>query len=167
MPLILNIPEGVVKEEGRWVRYCPTCSVAVSHARKNYCIGAHNSAQPCKKCSNSHNNPSGMIGSVRVSWFESFRKSAITRGYVWELTPEYVDTLYQQQNGVCALSDFPIGWSVSNWNHTASLDRIDNEVGYIESNVQLVHKKINMMRGSLSVENFIEMCAAVAASNNS
>lgn len=165
MPEALDIPDGVRKEEGRWIRYCPSCSSSISHLRRNYCIGAHNIQQPCKRCSSINNHPSGMVGSVRVAWFESFRKSAITRGYSWDITPEYVDVLHQQQKGVCALSGISIGWSVVNWSHTASIDRIDNSLGYTEENIQLVHKKINMMRGSLSVDVFKELCVAVAANS--
>jgi hypothetical protein len=61
----------------------------------------------------------------------------------------------------CALSAIPIGWSVTGWEHSASIDRINNDKGYCLDNIQLVHKKINMMRGTLSVEEFVEMCKAV------
>jgi hypothetical protein len=104
-----------------------------------------------------------MVGSVRLSWYESFRKSALTRGYEWELSPEIVDTIYSEQKGRCALSDIPIGWSTVGWDHTASIDRIDNDVGYTEDNIQLVHKRVNMMRGSLPVEEFIEICHLISS----
>jgi hypothetical protein len=157
----LDIPEGVRKQDGRWLRDCPVCFKAVDHLRRNYCIGAYVMQQPCKQCSNKSNNPSGMVGSVRVSWFNSFQKSALSRGYCWELTPEFVDCLYQVQNGCCAFSGVPIKWDVSGWRHTASIDRRDNSKGYTEDNVRLVHKDINMMRGSLPEEVFIEWCRLV------
>ena len=163
MPFPLELPEGVSKsEDGRWIRFCPTCGTEINHLRRNYCIGAHNTKQPCKKCSNISNHPSGMEGSVRLSWYESFRKSAITRGYSWSLTPKEVNELYEEQNKVCALSEISIGWAVSGWEHTASIDRIDNDLGYSVDNIQLVHKNINMMRGSLPIDDFIRFCEAVA-----
>ena len=103
-----------------------------------------------------------MVGVVRLSWLNAFEKSARVRGYVWELTPEFVDTMHQEQDGLCAYSGLPIGWEVSGWNHTASIDRIDNDVGYTEGNVQLVHKEINMMRGSLEDDKFKELCHLIA-----
>jgi hypothetical protein len=103
-----------------------------------------------------------MVGSVRVAWFNAFMKSGLSRGYVWELTPEFIDVMYNEQGGLCAISSLPISWSVSGWDHTASIDRINNEVGYVESNVQLVHKEVNMMRGSLGIERFQELCCLVA-----
>lgn len=162
MPFPLDLPESVFKNsEGRWVRYCPSCNSEITHLRRNYCIGAHNIKQPCKRCSNISNHPSGMVGSVRLSWYESFFKSAISRGYSWELTPEVINEMYDEQDGLCALSGLSIGWSKIGWDHTASIDRIDNNIGYTLDNIQLVHKKINMMRGSLTVDEFKELCAAV------
>lgn len=103
-----------------------------------------------------------MVGSVRASWVEGFRKSAVTRGYFWEITPEDIDALYQVQNCCCALSGLPISWSATGWEHSASIDRIDNNKGYTLDNIQLVHKKINMMRGTLEVSDFVQLCKSVA-----
>jgi hypothetical protein len=103
-----------------------------------------------------------MVGYVRLSWYEAFRKSAITRGYEWELFPEHINTMYEEQSGVCAYSGLTIGWDVRGWGHTASIDRIENNLGYYRDNVQLVHKEINMMRGSLSDTRFKELCHLVA-----
>jgi hypothetical protein len=103
-----------------------------------------------------------MIGAVRVSWYNSFLKSAITRGYEWELTPEFIDAMHEEQDGQCAYSGLPIAWSDVGWDHTASIDRIDNDKGYTEDNVQLVHKDVNMMRGSLDDEKFKQLCIQIA-----
>jgi len=102
-----------------------------------------------------------MVGKVRLAWYEAFKKSATTRGYCCEITPEAVSDLYDQQKGVCALSGLKIGWSDTGWNHTASIDRIDNNVGYTVDNIQLVDKRINMMRGTLSVSDFVDLCNSV------
>ena len=49
---------------------------------------------------------------------------------------------------------------------TMSLDRIDNNKGYIEENVQWVHKDINMMKRIYSQDYFIYMCKLVAECNS-
>jgi len=158
----LTLPKDVFKHEGRWYRECPSCGGPVSHARRNYCINASLIKQPCITCSNKTNHPAGMVGSVRVSWFNAFYKSAITRGYVWDITPEFVDAMYDEQDGRCVYSGLPISWSVTGWDHTASIDRIDNDKGYTEENVQLVHKDVNMMRGTLDDETFKMLCTRIA-----
>lgn len=103
-----------------------------------------------------------MVGAVRVAWYNAFRTSALSRGLEWELTIEFVDALYEIQSGRCAFSGESIGWSIRGWDHTASIDRIDNSKGYLPDNVQLVHKEINMMRGSLSAERFVDLCVQIA-----
>lgn len=167
MPRSLDLPAGIFRGvDNRWYINCSVCGAVINHLRRNYCIGAHNVFQPCIRCSNISNHPSGMVGAVRVSWYNSFEKSARVRGYVWKLNPEFVDIMHQEQDGLCVYSGIPIGWEVSGWDHTASIDRIDNSVGYTESNVQLVHKEINMMRGSLEDNRFKELCYLIAGNVN-
>lgn len=43
-----------------------------------------------------------------------------------------------------------------------SVDRIDSNKGYEPDNIQLVDKRINMMKQSLSNDEFIELCCKVA-----
>jgi hypothetical protein len=50
---------------------------------------------------------------------------------------------------------------------TASADRIDSSRGYVEGNVQWVHKWINLMKLDHSQHDFISYCAAVAIHNSS
>jgi hypothetical protein len=45
---------------------------------------------------------------------------------------------------------------------TASLDRIDNDKGYVKSNIQWIHKDINYMKRILSQKKLIEYCNLVA-----
>lgn len=167
MPAPKELPTEVFKDASkRWIRLCPICTVRISHLRRNYCINAHVIKQPCKRCSNISNHPSGMVGAVRLSWFASFHNSALTRGYSWELTPEDIAELHTAQRGICAFSGAPIGWSIQGCKHTASIDRIDNARGYSKDNILLVHKDVNMLRGSLPVVLFLEWCSRVTRHQN-
>lgn len=83
----------------------------------------------------------------------------ITAKYAWEL--------FLKQNRKCSLSGLPIAIKLTSnsktrFEHTASLDRIDSRIGYVEGNVQWVHKEINMMKRTMSQERFIELCKTVA-----
>jgi hypothetical protein len=44
---------------------------------------------------------------------------------------------------------------------TASLDRINNSLGYSVDNIQWVHKAINRMKGSMENKLFIKFCEEV------
>lgn len=79
---------------------------------------------------------------------------------------EYCRLLYRQQDGKCALTGVPlhVGRSVREFRaglNTASLDRIDSSRGYIEGNVQWVHKAINNMKQGLTQEEFTAWCGKV------
>lgn len=55
-----------------------------------------------------------------------------------------------------------IGDAVSLAELPLSLDRIDSNKGYVEGNVQWVHKDVNMMKQSYSNERFIGICCMIA-----
>lgn len=46
---------------------------------------------------------------------------------------------------------------------TASLDRTDSTNGYVDGNIQWVHKNVNLAKHSLSQDDFIELCSSVAS----
>lgn len=111
------------------------------------------------------------VGDISLTLFNTYKYGAERRGLDFKITIEYLWQLYEIQNRVCALSGLPITFSKEIVNSapdyskiTASPDRIDNYLGYVPSNVQIVHKTVNKMRQSLSVEEFVHFCKAV--SNN-
>lgn len=76
------------------------------------------------------------------------------------ITIEYIADLFDKQGGLCALSGMPLDFTSKK--ETASLDRIDSSKGYIEGNVQWVHKDINMMKRNYDQDYFIDICNKVA-----
>ena len=83
------------------------------------------------------------------------------------ITKEYVNELFLQQNGKCKLSGveitLPKTWK--DRTYSASLDRIDSEKGYIIGNVQWVHKHINVMKNTFPQGMFIYFCNKVSEQN--
>ena len=118
----------------------------------------------CLKCGNSlkmENNPSWKgYGDISGRIIGKIKKDAIKRGIIFNLTIEYLDSLYKLQNKKCSLTGLSL--NISSKQQTASLDRIDSLNGYVEGNVQWVHKDINMMKKAYNQEYFIEMCKLVA-----
>ena len=79
------------------------------------------------------------------------------------LTPEFLMEMYNKQNGRCAVSGLPLSTKLvlgGDW-YRCSIDRIDNEVGYIPENAHLVCKGVNIARNAQSLDEFIDMCKAV------
>lgn len=128
----------------------------------------------CKKCGNkTFITESGEISvNGLISMFYKHIKAQLsTRKKVnqleFNITPEYLEELYEKQNHKCALSGLSLELDITksglkqNW----SLDRIDSNKGYIIGNVQWVDKRINMMKQSFSQDEFIDMCIEVAKTN--
>ena len=80
------------------------------------------------------------------------------------ITKEYMWDLFIKQNRKCALSGLELSFPKTNedQSYTASIDRIDSSLGYIEGNVQWVHKDINMMKNKYNQEYFIQMCKLIS-----
>ena len=157
----------VVKlDNGRWAKPCPSCGETQDYLRKNYAEASLREGKLCKSCSNKkvENCHRGWHRGIRVSWFNKFQKSASLRGIQWSLSLDDIADLYEQQEGKCALTDWPITFPEvgAPYKTDASIDRIDSSFGYFKENVQLVDKRINMMKQQYSQEDFIEVCKAVA-----
>ena len=90
------------------------------------------------------------------------QSNAAKRGIPFNLEIEYAWDLYQQQQGKCALTGWPIGFE-SPMAQTASLDRIESDKAYEPGNVQWVHKDINWAKGDFPNDYFIQICQDVAS----
>jgi AraC-like DNA-binding protein len=106
-------------------------------------------------------------GDISGHFWNQIKRNAETRGYEFSITIEFVWELFEKQNGKCALTgiDLKFGKTVKDQDEgggTASLDRIDNDKGYTKSNIQWVHKDVNLMRNAFTIERFREVCDLVA-----
>ncbi len=83
------------------------------------------------------------------------------------VTKEQAWNLFLKQNRKCALSGqillFPKKYKDKSY--TASLDRIDSNLGYSIDNIQWIHKDINIMKNKFHNQYFIHICKQIA--NNS
>lgn len=80
-----------------------------------------------------------------------------------EITIDYLKQIYSLQKGLCAISGIPMTYKLGGGRQplNISVDRIDNNKGYIPGNIQLVCSHVNMMRGNLSSEDLLEFCRAI------
>lgn len=105
-------------------------------------------------------------GSISGCYWSRIISAANQRNLEFTITIEYAWELFLKQQGICALSGVEIEFAKTTLNYqmglgTASLDRIDSSKGYIEGNVQWVHKQINISKLNLTDKEFIEMCSLV------
>jgi len=105
----------------------------------------------------------GMLYSI----YNKMKHQASDRNLVFEITIKYIAKLFKEQQGKCKLS----GQVLLLKEHyrdtvaTASLDRIDSTKGYIEGNVQWVHKDINKIKLNFNQQYFISLCKSIAEHN--
>jgi len=152
----------MVAKSTRYTKQCSGCGSEQSYGRLDHYKSAVKGDWKCKSCSNHTNNFKGKVGPMPITWFEVKRKGGLSRGYAWELDIEFILELYKEQEGLCALTGWPIGWSEKGLTSTVSIDRIDSSEGYLKENVQLLHKDVNMAKQQYNQDYFIEMCVSVA-----
>lgn len=109
------------------------------------------------------------IGELSGAFLTSIRGRLVrkTQTLAFTVTKAYLWKLFLQQNRKCALSGKELVFR-KNFKHyggTASLDRIDSKKGYIEGNVQWVHKDINRMKLNFDQQYFIDTCKLIANHN--
>ncbi len=150
-------------EDGRWYKPCPSCGIMQSYLRKAYAEESFKLQKTCKSCSNkkTENCGRGFYKDIRLSWFHKFKLQAELRNLEFNISVEYLWELFVEQDYKCALTGWPIGWAEVGQNHTASIDRINSDLGYVEGNIQLLHKDVNMAKQQYSQDYFVEMCKAV------
>jgi len=107
------------------------------------------------------------VGDIGSSFICKIKCNATRRKIKFSLTPEYLWNVFEKQNYKCFLTRLPItfpisGYDLTHGGGTASLDRIDSNIGYIEGNVQWLHKDVNMMKQQLSQTRFIELCKLIS-----
>jgi hypothetical protein len=102
-------------------------------------------------------------GKIPGTHWSDIRISARRRSIVFDVSIDYCWSLYVKQQGRCALSGAKLSFGSRKWKDdiTASLDRRDSDKPYMPGNVQWVHKNVNIMKGALDEERFVELCVLV------
>lgn len=107
-------------------------------------------------------------GELPMAQFNRIQSGAKLREIEFSLTIEYAWSQFLLQEGKCRFTGESLSFEKDRETHgtgTASLDRIDSSKGYIEGNVQWVHKIINVAKQELSDTEYIDWCRKVAKHN--
>lgn len=99
--------------------------------------------------------------------FNDAKQRAKKRGIFNNLVITDIYEIWDKQNGKCAVSG--VDMTVDNYSGristNVSIDRIDPTQGYIRSNIQLVCSTVNMMKGSLNMDEFLFFCNEILNNN--
>jgi hypothetical protein len=107
----------------------------------------------------------GGAGEMSGTKWGVIRNGARARGIQFEIDMEYAWSVFESQDGRCVYTGLKLEFGESSKcqdQGTASLDRIDSSIGYVEGNVQWVHMNINKMKLNLPEDRFLELCFKVA-----
>lgn len=153
------------REQGKWLCVCECGNQKIFSGRwLKESKGVHCG---CKVKESQRKRYFRGYGEISKTVFNNIKKSAIRRNILFEITIEYVWDLFLKQNRKCKISGLDLFFGKFTYDYnTASLDRIDSSKGYIEGNVQWVHKDVNLMKGSFIEKNFIEYCRTIANYND-
>lgn len=110
-------------------------------------------------------------GELSGTIFSKIRSRAKRGGIDFDVNVKMLWELFLKQNRKCALTGVDLKFRYSEGHfikedQTASLDRIDSSKGYVEGNIQWVHKEINQLKWSINQEKFIHWCKLVSNYNN-
>lgn len=101
-------------------------------------------------------------GEISGGYWRTVEHCAALRKILFDVKIEEVWELFLTQGRRCAISgvelDFTRDYNKKKEMQTASLDRIDCKVHYILSNVQWVHKTVNMMKNTLQDCELVDWC---------
>lgn len=101
---------------------------------------------------------------MRAGFWSRYIANAMSRGIEFDITKEYAWKVFEVQDRRCALSGVKLIFvgGKRRADTTASIDRIDPLSGYVEGNIQWVHKTLNTMKMDLPMGEFIGWCHRVA-----
>jgi len=162
-------PSGRVDREGVWwILVCkcgtnvcrPAARLRDKHGRNS---GIPSSCGCYRKTNRSHLYKG--VGDLSATRWKNIQATAARKGHAFEISIEYAWDLFVAQNKRCALSGEPLVMnptSQASGASTASLDRKDNDLGYLPGNVQWVHVAINDMKSDWPEDVFVKWCRLVA-----
>jgi hypothetical protein len=104
---------------------------------------------------------------ICITFFKKIQSNAIKRNLSFDLDIDYLWDMFISQDKKCALTgvDINIVNATISYNYsvnTASLDRIDNNIGYEKGNVRWLHKIVNQIKSDISDEDLIYVCHLIA-----
>lgn len=141
----------------RWLCLCTSCNKEFEVVSSSLTLGKSRSCVYCCALSGEMNGNWKGYKNIPGEVFYKVEYFARKRSMDFSISIEYLNDLWEESKGLCALSGMPIKLK-----STASLDRIDSMQGYIKGNLQWVHKTVNRMKNNFPQEEFISICKKIS-----
>lgn len=152
---------------GPKTRVCKTCGISKDincfEKSKSYRI---RQCRPCRqagKRKRMSESPYAYIGNLYHGL--AYRRKET---HDFTITKEDLHELYDQQKGICAYSGVEMtnikdgeGYHLTN----ISIDRVNNDLGYVKGNIALVCLSVNMMKYTMELKDLIKWCKLIAKHN--
>ena len=110
------------------------------------------------------NRKNTVVRGRMYSIYNNSKQRAFVKSMDFDISLDFLCNLWDKQEGKCALTGVQLSLKKekARWNsNLVSLDRIDNDKGYLKNNVWLVTTKVNFAKGTQSYKDFLEMCYKV------
>lgn len=162
-------------------RICPNCNKEIIYnyyksyhgalTRNSICRSCRTTIankSPNRKCKKEDNPCWKGYKDIPGAFLKGYRRSAkLSDKKVIEFTLEDIYNIWIKQDKKCALTKIIIGWGDENNNkNSASIDRINSNLGYTLDNIQLVHKDVNLMKNKFDQDYFINICKLIVKNQN-
>ena len=149
-----------------WECICD-CGNVVLREINNICS---NHSKKCVNCANDEKKILKYDAELSDAIWNKIILSAKRRNIFVEMTKDEAYSIFLKQNKKCLLSGLEINFAKNpkefrELKQTASLDRINSDIGYVRDNLQWVHKDINLMKNVFSQDKFIELCKLITKKN--
>ncbi len=144
------------KNRNIWLCKCD-CGNLTEVTRGNY----NYRTQSCGRCSGSLGGNSKYFEEIPGAYICRCKRGATDRNLEYNISNEYIWSIFLKQERKCALSKRAISFEDT----TASLDRIDSKKGYIEGNVQWVHKDVNIIKNKYDENYLLEIINDIYTNN--
>ena len=165
LKLLEVLPNKINKNHTRFICECLLCGNKADIPRNKW--GKQKSCGCIMRITGENNRFFRGYKEIHKGKWETYVRNAKKRNIDFDVSIEYAYDIFQKQNKKCAITKEPIYFweSATIKRCTASLDRIDNNKGYIEGNIHWVHKKINQIKMDMDLQEFIQWCEKVVETN--
>lgn len=162
-----------INHNKRWM-YKVQCDCGkIEIKRKDWVVSGR--TKSCKSCSSkltatNYPPPVNRTGYKELSGthYLHIKNGALNRQICFDVTAKFLYELWIQQDCCCALTGIPIYLTnkIKNNNPdwtaiTASVDRIDSNLGYTKDNVWWVHKNVNRLKNNYSLNELLFWCKLI------